>query len=98
MTREEALARLRLHEGELRESGLSALYLFGSAARNDATDTSDVDLLFEVEDGRRFSLLDQASILVRLEDLLCREVDLVERHMLRPRPRARAEAEMVRVF
>lgn len=85
-------------EPGLREAGLSALYLFGSAVRDEAQASSDIDLLFEVETGRRFSLLDQARLRRNLATTLNRQVDLVERAALRPRIRRAVEAEMVRIF
>src|ERR1044072_8524073 len=98
MTRDEVLGRLQPHEPELRSSGLAALYLFGSTARGEATNESDVDLLFELGDARYFSLLSQASLQIRLSDVLGTNVDLVEREGLRPRMRKRIEPELVRIF
>jgi len=42
MKRSDALARLREHEAELKQLGVQRLYLFGSTARGDARDDSDV--------------------------------------------------------
>ena len=83
---------------ELRAAGLSALYLFGSQARGDASEASDIDLLFEVENDDDFSLLDQAGLQLRLQELFGRKVDFVERQALRPRMRERVEREMVRIL
>ena len=85
---------------ELRAAGIAALYLFGSQARGDASEESDIVFLFEVKDeaNARFSLLDQASLIVRLEGIFDRKVDFVERRALRPRIRERIESEMVRLF
>jgi uncharacterized protein len=41
---EEAIAKLREHEAELRQLGVEGLYLFGSTARGEARGDSDVDL------------------------------------------------------
>lgn len=98
MKRDTAIARLRSLEPVLRKQGVSALFLFGSVARNEASDTSDVDLLFDVPPDRRFSLFDQARIQRELADHLRTGVDLVPVEALRPGVRARVEAEMVRVF
>ena len=49
--------------------------LFGSAARGEATDGSDLDFLVEMEPGR--SLIDLAELRLDLMDLLDREVDIV---------------------
>lgn len=80
--RNEILATLKLHKFPLqREFPLHRLALFGSWARGDQTETSDVDLLVEVDPsiGLRFVTLAQ-----RLEELLGREVDLVSRRGLKP--------------
>jgi len=98
MTRDEVVGRLRPYEPELRSSGLAALYLFGSTARGDATEDSDVDLLFELGDAPYFSLLTQASLQIRLCDVLGTNVDLVEREGLRPRIRQRIDRDLVRIF
>ena len=98
MKRDAAITRLRSLEPALRRQGVSALFLFGSVARNDASDTSDLDLLFDVPRNVRFSLFDQARIQRELAELLCADVDFVPMEALRPGVRSRVEAEMVRVF
>lgn len=52
MTREEAIAKVKPHEAELRAAGMAALYLFGSTARNEANARSDVDLSCELDAAR----------------------------------------------
>lgn len=49
MTRAEALRRLRSCEGELRQLGITRLSMFGSTARDEARDDSDVDLVASVD-------------------------------------------------
>ena len=85
-------------EQELRRQGLSALVLFGSVARDEASAASDVDLAFDVPPDARLSLFDQARIQSALADALHAGVDLVPIEALRPTVRARIAAEMVRVF
>lgn len=58
MKRDVALARLKFYEHRLRERGISALYLFGSIARDESSESSDLDLLFEYDEGSGFSLFD----------------------------------------
>ncbi len=67
--------------------------VFGSVARGDARPDSDVDFLIELERGR--SLLDHAGLLVDLEELLGRKVDVVTERGLRPRIRDRVLSEAV---
>lgn len=50
VTREEIIAFLRLHKGELEKNfGVSKIALFGSFARNEATPDSDIDLLIDMK-------------------------------------------------
>jgi len=55
--------------------GARNIRLFGSAARGEARDASDLDFLVEMDPGR--SLLDLAALRNELMDLLGREVDVV---------------------
>ena len=57
------------------QHGARNVRLFGSAARGEATDGSDLDFLVEIEPGR--SLLDVVDLRNDLMDLLGREVDVV---------------------
>ncbi|MEI6502396.1 MAG: nucleotidyltransferase family protein [Armatimonadota bacterium] len=63
--------------------GVHNLRVFGSVARGEATDTSDVDLLVDVDPGR--SLLDLGGLLMELQELLGCEVDLVPAESLKER-------------
>ena len=98
MQRRAAIERLKGLESQLRAQGVCALYLFGSTARGEASRTSDIDLLFEIEPGFRFSLFDQARIGRELSERLHARVDLVPRRALHPMSQPRVEAELVRVF
>jgi len=98
MKKAEAIIRLKPFERRLRERGIEALYLFGSTARDEAGEASDLDLLYEYDASRKFSLFDQAGAMLELSDGLGARVDLVSRAGLRPRLRARIEGEMVRIF
>ncbi len=53
------------------------LSVFGSAARNELTPESDVDLLVEYEPEARVSLFDIGGHLMDLQDIVGRKVDLV---------------------
>jgi len=98
MRKAEAIARLKPLERRLRDRGIKALYLFGSTARDEADGGSDLDLLYEYDASRKFSLFDQAAAMLELSDELGTGVDLVSRVGLRARVRARVEGEMVQVF
>jgi hypothetical protein len=60
--------------------GLRRLGIFGSVARDQITDTSDVDVVVDLAEP---NLLTLAAIMIRLEELLGRPVDVVHYRGLR---------------
>lgn len=76
-----------------RKYGASNVRVFGSVARGEADEKSDIDLLIDLEKGR--SLLDLAGLLVDLEELLGCKVDVVPEDSLRQRIRDRVLKEAV---
>lgn len=62
--------------------GAHNVRLFGSLARGDHTDTSDVDLLVDFDDG--VGLFAVARLVAELEQLLESHVDVVSSGSLRP--------------
>lgn len=73
--------------------GASNVRVFGSVARGDADERSDIDLLVDMERGR--SLLSLAGLLVDLEELLGYQVDVVPEDSLRQRIKGRVLREAV---
>lgn len=67
-----------------RRHGIRWLALFGSFLHGDADKGSDVDLLFEMEPGRRIGLLALSGMAQELSVLLGRRVDFVPREGLKP--------------
>ncbi|MGH4000473.1 MAG: nucleotidyltransferase family protein [Pseudonocardiaceae bacterium] len=76
-----------------RRHGAREVRVFGSVARGDAGEGSDIDFLVEMEAGR--SLFDLAGLLMDLRDLLGGSVDVVTPASLRERVRARVLREAV---
>ena len=76
-----------------RARGATRGRLFGSVARGGATEGSDLDFLVDLEPGR--SLLDLGGLLMDLQDLLERDVDVVTERGLRPRVAKRVLADAV---
>ncbi len=73
--------------------GARSIRIFGSVARGESDDRSDVDFLVELEPGR--SLLDLGGLLMDLKALLGCEVDVVTVNGLRERIRQRVIKEAV---
>ncbi len=97
MQREHAIKQLKRHEAELRRLGVLRLYLFGSTARDEARDDSDVDLFFDYEKGRLglYELMDVKDFAARI---LGRKTDIMTRDSLHRVLRPAIEASALRVF
>lgn len=96
MNRNAIIGRLRECEAELRGLGVVSLSLFGSAAREDGNEDSDIDVAIRLDPGRTPQGLDYFEFLEelqqRLEKMLCRRVDLISE----PARKARFQAEIDR--
>lgn len=97
MERNDAIARLKEHEAELKGLGVEHLYLFGSTARGEARDDSDVDLFFDYEKGK-LSLFDLMEVKERAARILGRKTDIMTRDSLHKTLRQRIEASALQVF
>ena len=73
--------------------GARNVRIFGSVARGEADDQSDIDVLVEMEPGR--SLLDMGGLLMDLQEVLGRKVDVVTEKGLRDRIRDRVVKEAI---
>ncbi len=81
--REDVVERLRSAGERIRGLGVRRLGLFGSFARDEATEGSDVDLLVEFEPGEKSFRRFMATVFL-LEEVLGREVELVTHEGLSP--------------
>lgn len=88
---------IEAHREELlaigRRRGVTRMLVFGSMARGDAGDASDVDLLVTLAPG--ISGLALGGLLADAQDLLGRRVDVVTEAGLHPALRARVLADAV---
>jgi predicted nucleotidyltransferase len=73
--------------------GARNVRVFGSVARGDADEKSDVD--FVVDFDQDSSLMDHAALMLELQELLGRRVDIAPEKTLRPRLRNRVLEESV---
>ena len=84
--RDDVLALARKH-------GATNVRIFGSLARGEADEASDIDVLVDLEPGR--SLFDLGGLLIELQELLGRRVDVVTEKGLKQRIRERVLKESV---
>jgi uncharacterized protein len=99
--RAEVMARLRAAEGDIRAHGVTALYLFGSAARDELRLDSDVDVFVDAERSpapRPFSLIDLVALREELPLILGRNVDVFTRRGLHRLLAADIQATAIQVF
>ncbi|HLX64629.1 MAG TPA: nucleotidyltransferase family protein [Planctomycetota bacterium] len=73
--------------------GAHHVRVFGSVARGDDDESSDVDFLVSFDKNR--SLMDHAALLVDLEQFLSRKVDVASETSLRPKIKSRVLREAV---
>ena len=93
MNRDDVLSALEAHRPELeRRFGVVSLDLFGSFARGQAREDSDIDLLVRFEG--RTTLAHELDVQDYLEALLGRPVDLVPAERLRPEYRPYVEKDI----
>ncbi|MFZ0314284.1 MAG: nucleotidyltransferase domain-containing protein [Candidatus Korobacteraceae bacterium] len=98
MDRAYVIRILRQHEQELKDAGILHLRLFGSLARNEPLERSDVDLLADFDKSRRLSLVKVGRLQMRLSELLGAEVDLSSPDWMREPIRSKALSEAVLAF
>ena len=97
MKRDEALSRLKQHEADLKRLGVEHLYMFGSTAREEARDDSDVDLFFDYEKGK-LGLFELMNVKDYAAKILGRKTDIMTRDSLHRVLRRNIEASAVCVF
>jgi predicted nucleotidyltransferase len=76
-----------------RRYGAADIRVFGSVARGNATDASDLDLIVRFEPSR--SLLDHGGLVMDLRELLGVRVDVIDEEAMRPRFRQHVMQEAI---
>ena len=91
------VADLRLRREEIRRigaaHGIDNIRVFGSVARGEADENSDLDLLVDVSSGRGF--FDMAGFALGVEDLMRVFTQVATENGLKPRIRERVLAEAI---
>lgn len=82
----------------LKSQPVKRLWLFGSYAQGEANVESDVDLLIEYDYNQKIGLFKHAEILLELEDLLKKEVDLVPIESLRETLRHSVDSSKIMIY
>lgn len=70
--------------------------LFGSSARGETTETSDIDILVDIK--KDISLLEFVGLKLKLEEALGKAVDLVEYQTIKPALKERILKEQIQIL
>jgi predicted nucleotidyltransferase len=92
------VVRLRAHAAELHALGVTSLTLFGSRVRGDERNDSDLDILIDYDQTRRFTLYDLAEIQRYLSDTVGLEAHAVTRAGFAPDRLERLLKHSIAVF
>lgn len=100
MRRDDIIARLKQVEPALRARGVASLYLFGSAARDEAQPDSDVDVFVDPDSDEHFGFLAFMDAYETIQKAIGgnAEVGYSTRAGLSPYIRANVEREAIRIF
>jgi len=97
MKRDEAISRLTQHQADLNRLGVEHLYMFGSTARGEAKEDSDIDLFFDYEKGR-LGLFELMDVKEYAASILDRKTDIMTRDSLHKTLQQQIEETAIRVF
>lgn len=95
---ERVITTLRAHEPDLRRAGLRRLSVFGSVARGDYADESDIDLAVELDPEARMDFFRLVGIEMELAELLGRPVQLIPEPVRKARLQANIDRDRRRAF
>jgi len=98
MNRSDVISTLRAHEAELRGRGVLHAALFGSLARNEGGDSSDIDIMIDLSPDATIGVFEYVGITQYLTDLFAGRVDVANRATLKPLVRPSAERDAVYAF
>ncbi|MGF7215959.1 hypothetical protein GGR92_002099 [Spirosoma lacussanchae] len=85
INREFILETLKANRDHLRvEFGIERIGLYGSFARNEQTEKSDVDLVYDLAEGHRLSLVDRDRLQRVLQKKIYRKPDLINQRFMNP--------------
>ena len=80
------------------EQPVNRAYLFGSFSRGEETPDSDIDIMVDLDKSKPIGLFQYITMKLDLQELLHREVDLVERNELLPFAQESANRDKLLIY
>jgi predicted nucleotidyltransferase len=96
--RDEIVTTLRELQSDLVACGIVGLAIFGSRARGDNGNESDLDVLVDVQPDRKFSLIDLIGVSQKIGDRLGLPANMFMRRSLEARMAESIRADIIEVF
>jgi uncharacterized protein len=94
----DALETLRRSEPALRDRGVVHAALFGSVARGNNRDDSDIDIVIDIDPDARMTVYEYLDLKDYIAALFEKPVDVVNREGLKPYVRPTAMADAIYAF
>lgn len=89
----DALKKILFYDGRV-----NAAWLFGSVARGEDTYKSDIDLMVELKDDKKYSMFDLLDLEHLLSEPIKRKVDVVEKGFLKDFALKNAEHDFIKIY
>ena len=98
MDKNDILSVLRRHEDDLHRRGVLHAALFGSVARDEARQDSDIDIMVELDPKAPIGVYEYVAITHFIGDLFPQPVDVAERGALKPHVLPAADRDALYAF
>lgn len=96
MTKEEILDYLKSKQQFFYDNfGIKFVGLFGSFSRDEAKDSSDIDILYHLEENKKLSMFKYLKLNSLLEEFFNRKVDLVRDETIKPYIKNHIEKDLI---
>jgi uncharacterized protein len=96
MTKEEILAYLKLKQQFFYDNfGIKFVGLFGSFSRDEVKDSSDIDILYHLDENKKLSMFKYLKLNSLLEEFFNRKVDLVRDETIKPYIKNHIEKDLI---
>ena len=80
-----------------KQFGVQFIGLFGSFARDEANENSDIDLLYKIEKDKKLSIFKYLKLHKQLEDFFHKKIDLVRDEKLKPQIKSYIQKDLAYV-